>query len=490
MVNREMKSILFRSLACLAACSWLLDPVAAAEIASGAALPSIRELEREGAIIGHVRVDAANIFDLSDPREDNFLFRLTNALHIGTRPAVIERILLFKPGDRVSQRVIDETERLLRANRFLYDVDIRPAAYHDGVVDIDVVTRDTWTIDLSGQYSRSGGSNTSSFGIKDYNFLGTALSFGISRTSNADRSGSEYEVSYPQAFDGWTTLSYLRGVYDDGSRTVGSVSRPFYALDTRWAAGVSWDDQQRVDSIYNAGDVVSQFRDHAALGEADAAWAPGLIGRLARGYAAGVALQDDSYGVDPNGTAPAALPVDNKARGPFVRYEVVEDRFVKMRNRDQIARTEFVSLGFNSRVQVMRALEGWGATRPAWLYSATVSNGFSFSWGHDLLAPASAARRLGPGGLTQVGTSRRYYAPQNVRGVLRRVPRIASAPRRRTSCSWAATAGCADIRGATRAGSGARCSRSSSAATPTGIRFGSCESAAPCSTTSAARGAA
>lgn len=410
-----MKSILFRSLACLAACSRLLDPVAAAEIAAGAALPSIRELEREGAIIGRVRVDAANIFDLSDPREDNFLFRLTNALHIGTRPAVIERILLFKPGDRVSQRVIDETERLLRANRFLYDVDIRPTAYHDGVVDIDVVTRDTWTIDLSGQYSRSGGSNTSSFGIKDYNFLGTALSFGISRTSNADRSGSEYEVSYPQAFDGWTTLSYLRGIYDDGSRTVGSVSRPFYALDTRWAAGVSWDDQQRVDSIYNAGDVVSQFRHHATLGEAYGGWSPGLVGRLAQRYSAGVAIQDDSYAVDPNGTAPAALPVDNKARGPFVRYEVVEDRFVKMRNRDQIARTEFVSLGFNSRVQVTRALEGWGATRPAWLYSATVSNGFSFSWGHDLLAAASAERRIAStgGALTQVGTSLRYYAPQN-----------------------------------------------------------------------------
>lgn len=409
-----MNRILIRSLACLAACSRLLDPAYGAEIPSAGAIPSFRDLERQGATIGRVRVDPANIFDLSDPREDNWIFRLVNALHIRTRPVVIERVLLFKPGDRVSQRVIDETERLLRANRFLYDVDIRPVAYHDGVVDIDVVTRDTWTLDFSGQYSRSGGTNTSRFGIKDYNFLGTALRLGVSHTSNTDRHGSEYEVSYPQAFDGWTNMSYLRGVYDDGSRTAASVSRPFYALDTRWAAGVSWDDQKRVDSIYNAGDVVSKFRHRAKVGEVYGGWSPGLVGALAQRYSAGVAIQDDSYGLDPNGSAPAALPVDNRARGPFVRYEVVEDRFLKTRNRDQIARTEFVALGFNSRVQLTRSLEGLGAT-PAWLYSANVSNGFSFSWGHDLLATASAERRVASAGgtLTQVGTSLRYYAPQS-----------------------------------------------------------------------------
>jgi hypothetical protein len=392
-----------------------LDPAHGAELSSAGAIPSFRELEREGATIGRVRVDAANIFDLSDPREDNWVFRLVNALHIRTRPVVIERLLLFKPGDRVSLRVIDETERLLRANRFLYDVDIRPAAYRDGVVDIDVVTRDTWTLDLSGQYSRSGGSNSSRFGLKDYNFLGSALRLGISHTSSADRRGYEYEISYPQTFDGWTNLGYLQGVYDDGSRKMATLSRPFYALDTRWAAGATWDDQQRVDSIYNTGDVVAQYRHHATTGEAFGGWSQGLIGAVAQRYSAGVTLQDDSYSLAPNGTAPAVFPVDNKARGPFLRYEVVEDRFVKMRNRDQIARTEFVAMGLNFRVQLTRSLQGWGASRSAWLYSASASHGVSFSWGHDLLAALSAERRVAStgGALTQFGTSLRYYAPQS-----------------------------------------------------------------------------
>ena len=68
------------------------------------------------------------------------LFRWANALHIQTRPGVIQRALLFKSGDRVSKRLLDEPERLLRSNRYLYDVQFRAAAYHDGVVDIELLT--------------------------------------------------------------------------------------------------------------------------------------------------------------------------------------------------------------------------------------------------------------------------------------------------------------------------------------------------------------
>src|SRR5262249_34143542 len=141
-VHREMKRVPFRLLACVAAGLRFLDPACAAGIPADKSVPSFSQLEKAGATIGQIRGVAGNIFDLGDPREDNALFRLVNALHVGTRPGVIDRRLLFKPGDKVSARVIEETERLLRTNRFLYDVDIVPAAYHDGRVDIDVVTRD------------------------------------------------------------------------------------------------------------------------------------------------------------------------------------------------------------------------------------------------------------------------------------------------------------------------------------------------------------
>src|ERR1043166_5391683 len=124
------------ALACVAAAS----PVLAAE-----ALPTFAELEAEGAVIGEIRIDTHNIFDLNDPGGSNFFSRAANALHIKTQPWFIRSYLLFRTGDYVQARLIEETERLIRQNSTVYDVQIRPTRYEDGVVDIEVHTRATWT---------------------------------------------------------------------------------------------------------------------------------------------------------------------------------------------------------------------------------------------------------------------------------------------------------------------------------------------------------
>jgi hypothetical protein len=70
------------------------------------AVPSNEELERSHALIAKVVIDNENIFDLTDPRENNWLFRLANRVHIKTRPNVIRTQLLFKPGDPYSRRLL------------------------------------------------------------------------------------------------------------------------------------------------------------------------------------------------------------------------------------------------------------------------------------------------------------------------------------------------------------------------------------------------
>src|SRR5678816_4252127 len=107
-------------------------PVSTQPVAN--ASPSFTELEAAQARIGEVRVRTEDVFDTQDPKEAGALYRWANALHIQTRTGVIENALLFKRGDPVSVAVIDETERLLRGERYLYDVQIRPTAYRDGVV--------------------------------------------------------------------------------------------------------------------------------------------------------------------------------------------------------------------------------------------------------------------------------------------------------------------------------------------------------------------
>ena len=140
----------------------LAMPVAAQPLAP--APPSFAELEALQARIGEVRVRTADPFDTANPKEDWTLYRWANALHIQTRASVVEDALLFKSGDRVSVAVIEETERLLRGTRYLYDVQIRPVAYQDGVVDIEVLTRDSWSLIPGVSVSRSGGETRAASG--------------------------------------------------------------------------------------------------------------------------------------------------------------------------------------------------------------------------------------------------------------------------------------------------------------------------------------
>ncbi|HFD88138.1 MAG TPA: hypothetical protein ENJ35_10755, partial [Gammaproteobacteria bacterium] len=88
-------------------------------LARPANIPSDAELEQSDAVIGKITVKVNNIFDTSRPEENAALFRLGNRLHIKTREDTVRDRLLFKPGERYSGRVLDETERLLRNTSFL-----------------------------------------------------------------------------------------------------------------------------------------------------------------------------------------------------------------------------------------------------------------------------------------------------------------------------------------------------------------------------------
>src|SRR5688572_7769467 len=199
-------------------------------------IPSFPELEAAGARIGRIHVVTQDIFDLSDPRENYALYRFANRLHKTTRPDVIERLLLFKSGQPVSVRLIDETERLLRAKHYLYDVAIRPITYADGVVDIEVKTRDTWSLDIGVSASRAGGENSGRFSVKEDNLLGTGVLLGLSYTSDVDRRGTTFEVADTNLLGTRAGARYSYAYYDDGHRQLFGLERPFYSLDARWAA--------------------------------------------------------------------------------------------------------------------------------------------------------------------------------------------------------------------------------------------------------------
>lgn len=381
--------------------------------------PSFAELQAAGAVIGQIHIDNQNIFDLEDPRENNSLFRLANKLHIRTRENTLRKLLLFNSGEPLSLQRIEETERLLRSNHYLYDVRIEATNYQDGVVDIRVTTRDTWTLEPGISFSRQGGTNTSSVSLKEQNLLGTGITLGVSRSSSVDRKGSEATIANNHAFDGWTILEYQHMNFDDGKGQSARVERPFYALDSRWAAGISASSNETIDSIYNAGSVVGQYRRQYDSGQVYGGMSRGLIDGWAQRYSFGLRYQNDAYRTDPSLPTPGFVPQNQISAGPFVRYEILQDDYKKLKNRNLIERVEYFALGFNASVDLELASTRFGSTRDLWIYKGTVSDGFLYPGGHNLLWTGYARGQYGAsGGEHQVmGGAGKYYYVQSRHGV-------------------------------------------------------------------------
>ena len=86
---------------------------------------------------------------------------------------------------------------------------------------------------------RTPGANSSRVGIRELNLLGTGIGVSYSRINSVDRSSNEFQINNERAFGGWTSLNYTRANNSDGARESASVTHPFYALDTPWAAGLT-----------------------------------------------------------------------------------------------------------------------------------------------------------------------------------------------------------------------------------------------------------
>jgi outer membrane protein assembly factor BamA len=395
-------------------------PLPAGAQTDPAALPSFAQLEAAGATIGAIHIVVDNIFDLQDPRENNALFRVANRLHIKTRPGVVRRGLLFRSGERVSVALIEETERLLRGSPYLYDVRIRPVAWRDGVVDIEVATRDTWTLYPVVSFSRSGGENRSEFSLREINLFGTGTELRIGTFNDVDRSGTQAQIAHSNAFGHWIALGLGVSNNSDGSRQVVSVQRPFYALDTRWSAGLRAIRDDRIEPVVNAGEVVSEYRRQEQIAEAFGGWSTGRVDGWVRRSSVGYRLQDNAYAPEPGRTAPANLPPDEKQVGPFVRFELVEDRYAKLLNRNQMGRPEYFPLGLSTRLQLGWTSSALGSTHDALVYSGTISRGFAPQADHTLLASAAIEGQYTGGKIRrqQFGARGEYFLPQRGRWLL------------------------------------------------------------------------
>jgi outer membrane protein assembly factor BamA len=338
-------------------------------------VPSPEELEGAGAVIGTVLLDNQNIFNLEDPKDDTKLFRLADRLHIKTRAEVIRKQLLFKPGDRYNRHLIDESERILRADGFFYDAWIREVRYQDNHVDLRVTTRDVWTLNPGFNFSRSGGTNSIGVQLEDTNFLGSGATFKVFHTSDVDRTTTGFQASDEHTFGTWISSAVTFSNNSDGYLRELSVQQPFYALNTRWAAGGYGIDDLQVDNLYDRGNVIDKFQDRHQGAQLFGGLSTGVQDGWVRRWTTGFTY--DEHNFEPvHWAGPSIAPVDRRFLYPFVQFDLIQDDYVRMWNHDQIGRTEDFYLGTSFSARVGYADADLGSSSSALLFQSFASTGF------------------------------------------------------------------------------------------------------------------
>jgi len=334
----------------------------------------------EGQRIASLRILPLPIFDEKNPRENHWLYRLANKLHIDTKPSAIEQQLLINEGDSLSSSTVAETERLLRTSKYLFDAAVIPVARCSDGVDLLVLTREVWTLEPRVSFGHSSGNSKSSLGISDDNILGTGNRASLSYEKNSQRTSTTASYKNENIFGSrWQVRSDYSDT-SDGSLHKLSLTRPFYSLDTKWATGVSTERSDLNQEIYVPGmlsdtdDGRRDFQHKHAKDDVFVGFSRGLQDGFTSRWSVGFSNEEDHF-ANKDGLPVAAM--DRERNYPWLESQWVEDRFTTLENLNQIHRTEDVPLGLNLRTRIGYAPSAWDTQDSQWIYQVELADTLS-----------------------------------------------------------------------------------------------------------------
>jgi hypothetical protein len=358
-------------------------------------VPSDEQLEAAGAIIGKVEIATRNIFDESDPREGNGLFRLADRLHIRTKHATIQAQLLFGSGDQYRARKLAETERNLRLLPYVYDARIVPVHFADGKVDIRVITNDVWTLSPGVSFSRSGGTNDTKFNLQDTNFLGWGKTLQISRGSTVDRTSNTVGWIDPNVLGSRWTSQLTYSDSSDGSQRSVLVAHPFYSLDAPWSTKITSISFDRTISRYNLGNIVDQFKDSETSYELSGGLSGGLIDGWTKRWTFGMRYDRNLFQPAPLSTVTAKiLPPDRTLSYPFTGFDILQDAYKKIGDENQIGRTEDLYFGTQVTGEIGYSSDAFGADRNAVMLTMKALRGLELPAQQQLFLTGDFSTRI------------------------------------------------------------------------------------------------
>lgn len=386
--------------------------------ADSTSLPTDTELEERGARIGRIDIQVDDVFEsnlsLSTP------YRVANRLHWSTHANTVRQQLLFRSGELFHRRVLDETERLLREQRYLNDATVTTARYNeDNTVDIHVRVHDVWTLSPGLSFGRTGGENTAKMKFEDTNFLGLGKQISAARSSDVDRTAWRFAYTDPHLLGSWWNLTTAYSSMSDGSEQAFALSRPFYALDARWSANLGISDEDSALSRYSFGKRIDRFNMNQRQFDIGGGLSSGLHDGWTVRYLGG--FHYDARSFSKYASAPSLdIPEARTLSYPWIGIEVLQDNYLSTRNLDQIGRTEDFHLGRGMHMEIGFASTAFGSTHDGLIVNGWLQNGLELGRERYLISSLGWRGRLEGGALNDgiLDANSRFYLRQSERRVL------------------------------------------------------------------------
>lgn len=186
--------------------------------------------------------------------------RTGNRLHLKTKKIAIYNLLLFKRNTPYDTYKILESERLIRAQRYVTAVRISNQTVGAASDSVDVTIRvlDSWS--TIPRFSIS--SNQVSVGFKEKDFFGSGQQLEYRFTNRFDdgRNANEATYTVPNIKNTYigTVLHYKMDLDNNYIKSI-DVERDFYSPLTKWAGGVYVDEYYRRDTL-QAPDLTFAFQ--------------------------------------------------------------------------------------------------------------------------------------------------------------------------------------------------------------------------------------
>lgn len=208
----------------------------------------------EGKIIRQIKIETLDPFGYSadnykDEPEKGFE-KFGNTLHIKTKNWTIRNLLLFKKNTPLDSLAAKESERLIRRQRYVRSVVIKPVEIPGSVDSVDVSVRvlDSWSLIPTGAISSSKGK----FELTERNFygLGHEIDNEFSRRFDDNKRAYTGRYTINNIKDTYikATFTYDNDLNDNVTRSA-RVERQFFSPLTRLAYGAYFENRFYVDSL-------------------------------------------------------------------------------------------------------------------------------------------------------------------------------------------------------------------------------------------------